>query len=211
MPPSIRRKCSSGLADAGAPHIWGLASMNLPLHPNRGGALSTRSTHPLTFSRINDLVAGLGLAVTVDNPFADRTKGEAMRAIVAATPPAGWLDTAALTMSCSKLDGARLRAGGGNANLHCGLCIPCLVRRATFIAANQPDATRYLIAELSGAARDELISRRQDDIDAVRYATAQPLDDALIDSGTWPLHYDLDKAAAIAQRGLDELAAVPLP
>jgi hypothetical protein len=189
----------------------GYTSLNLPLHPNRGGALSTRSTHPVTFSRINGVVAGLGLAVTVDNPFADRTKGEAMRAVAAATPPAGWLATAALTMSCSKLDGARLRAGGGNANLHCGLCVPCLVRRATFIAANQPDATRYLVTELSGAAQDELISRRQDDIDAVRYATARPLDDALIDSGTWPPHYDLDKAAAIAQRGLDELAAVPLP
>lgn len=56
-----------------------------------------------------------------------------------------------------------------------------------------------------------MISRRQDDIEAVRYATAEPLDENLIDTGSWPPDYDLDRATDIAQRGLDELAAVPLP
>ena len=189
----------------------GYTSLNLPLHPNRGGALSTRSTHPYTFARINELLSELGLTVTINNPFADLTKGQAMRLVAGTNPPAGWLNTAAATMSCSKLDGANLHAGGGNANWHCGLCVPCLVRRGTFIAASQVDGTHYLVNELSGAARTELIGRRQDDIDAVSYATAQPLDDNLIDSGTWPIGYDLDKAADIAQHGLDELAAVPLP
>lgn len=58
---------------------------------------------------------------------------------------------------------------------------------------------------------ETLISRRQDDIEAVRYATAEPLDENLIDTGSWPPDYDLGRATDIAQRGLDELAAVPLP
>ncbi len=189
----------------------GYTSLNLPLHASRGGALSTRSTHPTTFARVNQLLASLGIPVELDNPFALLTKGESMRTVAATNPPPGWLDAAALTMSCSKLDGARLRSGGGNANLHCGLCVPCIVRRGTFISAGQTDHTRYLIDELSNAGRDELIARRHDDIDAVLYATAQPLDELLIDSGTWPTGYDLDAAATLAQRGLDELAAVPLP
>lgn len=204
-----------GVTASGGTHLHvpenGYTSLNLPLHPNRGGALSTRSTHPVTFTRVNTLLRSLGLEVTLDNPFANLTKGEAMRVVANASPPTGWLDTAASTMSCSKLDGANLRSGGGNANLHCGLCVPCLVRRGTFIAASRTDATRYLINELTGDAQEELISRRQDDIDAVKYATARPLDDNLIDAGTWPSGYDLDRAAAIAQRGLDELAQVPLP
>ena len=189
----------------------GYTGLNLPLHPNRGGALSTRSTHPLTFFRINAMLAALQIPVTIENPFGAYTKGEAMRLVAAGSPPQGWLDAAGHTLSCSKLDGANLRAGGGNANLHCGLCVPCLVRRGTFIAANQPDHTSYLINEVSGDARTELISRRRDDIDAVRYATAVPLDENLVDSGSWPPGYDLEAAAELAQRGLDELAAVPLP
>lgn len=54
----------------------GFTSLNLPLHPNRAGALSTRSTHPETFYRVNALLQALGLEVAVTNPFATHTKGE---------------------------------------------------------------------------------------------------------------------------------------
>lgn len=188
----------------------GYTSLNLPLHANRGGALSTRSTHPSTFHRVTDLLEASNIPVQVSNPFSSLTKGEIM-ALVAEDAPSGWLDTAANTLSCSKLDGARIRGGGGNANLHCGLCVPCLVRRGTFIKANQPDTTQYLAETLNGSARLDLIKRRQDDIDAVLYATSRPLDENLIDSGTWPPSYDLDAAFQLAQRGLNELALVDLP
>jgi hypothetical protein len=63
---------------------------------------------------------------------------------------------------------------GGDPNLNCGLCVACLVRRGTYIRAQQPDKTRYLVNEMTGSSRDELIRRRQDDIDGVTYATADP-------------------------------------
>lgn len=45
----------------------GYTSLNIPLHPNRAGALSTRSTHPETFARMHRLLGLLGLAVRISN------------------------------------------------------------------------------------------------------------------------------------------------
>lgn len=187
----------------------GYTSLNVPLHPNRAGALSTRSTHPLTFHRVQRVLTVLDVTVTLINPFADFTKGEVMRQVADLNPPNGWLETSWRTISCSKLDGGRM--AGGNPNFNCGLCVPCLVRRGTYLAAGQPDQTKYLVKEMTGTDRDELIRRRRGDLDAVRYATAQPVADSLIDAQSWPDDYDLDAATDLVQRGLDELADVPLP
>jgi len=46
----------------------GYTSINPPLVTARGGALSTRSTHPTTFARISALLATLGIAIEVANP-----------------------------------------------------------------------------------------------------------------------------------------------
>lgn len=187
----------------------GYTSLNLPLHANRAGALSTRSTHPETFRRLNALLDALGVPVGVVNPFQSITKGEAMTQVAASGPPNGWLEAAAGTISCSKLDGGYL--AGGDPNLNCGLCVPCLVRRGTFLAAGQPDATAYLVDRLTGSARDALIQRRRSDIEAVRYAVAAGVDEDLIDGGTWPPDQDLDATSDLVRRGLAELAAVPMP
>lgn len=199
-------------AATGAETLWipenGYTSINAPLHPNRGGALSTRSTHPETFRRLDALVHRLGLGVVISNPFADMTKGEALRHVAASNPPDRWLDAAAGTLSCSKLDG---NWNHGNPNLNCGLCVSCVVRRGTFIAAGQPDRTVYLVDALAGTARDDLILHRRSDIEAIRYAVAAGVDDDQIDSGTWPPDQDLDAVADLVRRGLDELAAVQLP
>lgn len=187
----------------------GYTSLNLPLHANRAGALSTRSTHPETFRRLNALLGALSVPVAVVNPFQSLTKGEAMAQVAASGPPDGWLDAAAGTISCSKLDGGYL--AGGDPNLNCGLCVPCLVRRGTFLAAGQPDATAYLVDRVTGPARDALIQRRRSDIEAVRYAAVAGVDEDLIDGGTWPPDQDLDATSDLVRRGLAELASVPMP
>lgn len=186
----------------------GFISVNLPLHPNRGGALSTRSTHPETFYRVNSLLRNLGLEVTVTNPFANYTKGEEMRLIADRRPPAGWAETAGLTVSCSKLDGARIR--GGDSTLNCGLCYACITRRAAFIAAGVEDSTVYLSDRLSGAAREELLQRRYSDRAAISYAVVRGIEEDSIDAGTWPPNADLDAITALVQRGLSELEKVDL-
>lgn len=186
----------------------GFTSLNLPLHPNRAGALSTRSTHPETFYRVNTLLQSLGLSLVVTNPFAAYTKGEEMRLVADSHPANDWERIAGLTVSCSKLDGARIK--GGNSTLNCGLCYACVTRRGAFIAAGVKDSTIYLSNELKGDARVKLLERRYSDRAAISYATTRGIDDDAIDAGTWPLGADLDEISELASRGLAELGQVDL-
>jgi hypothetical protein len=113
-------------------------------------------------------------------------------------------------LSCGKLDGRLYR--GGNPNHHCGLCVPCLVRRGAFLAAGLSDDTPYLVDELVGEARHQLLERRSDDIAAVRHAAARGLDDiGLMAMGPFPDDFDLDGALDLCSRGIRELAEVPMP
>ena len=186
----------------------GYTSLNIPLHPNRGGALSTRSTHPTTLVRVNDLLAALELTVQITNPCADLTKGELMAHVAAQSPPAGWEKVAAATISCGKLDGRTFE--GGNPNLNCGLCYPCVVRRGAFLASGVTDETVYLSDTLTGDSRTQLLAKRRSDREAIAYAVEHGPDDDLIDASTWPDEYDLDQASDLVRRGLAELSAVPL-
>jgi len=186
----------------------GYTGINLPLRSNRGGALSTRSTHPDTFRRIAEILDALDIAVSIENPFEWLTKGEAMIKVAGQAPPPGWADAAALTLSCSKLNG---RWMGGPSNRNCGLCVPCMVRRATFVRADVSDGTIYLHETLSGKNLKQLIDARRGDIEAVKYAIERGVDSDAIDAGTWPNGYDLDRVESLVQRGLDELALLPLP
>lgn len=136
------------------------------------------------------------------------TKGEAMESVRNGNPPAGWVDAAAKALSCSKLDGNWF---AGSPNLNCGLCVPCMVRRATFIKANTVDNTQYLLQTIDGTHLNDLIGARRGDIEAVRYAIEAGVDVDAIDSGTWPPDYDLDRVEDLVQAGLNELALLDLP
>jgi hypothetical protein len=211
---------SLGVATAAGRDAWrlqvpenGWTSLNPPLRANRGGWLSTRSTHPHTFALLEELLGRLGLAVQVANPHAWQTKGELVRAAVDAAAEAGGRDVAAGiagTLSCAKLDGHRYK--GGNPGLNCGLCVACLVRRAAIRAAGVPDHTAYLVDRLTGDARDALLARRQPDLAAVRVAVAAGVDESLLlAAATLPRDFDVDRALDLWQRGLEELADIDLP
>ncbi len=186
----------------------GYTGINLPLRPNRGGALSTRSTHPETFHLFAQILDALGIKVTVSNPFEWMTKGEVMTMVAAASPPSGWADAAALTLSCSKLDGNWF---GASPNYNCGLCVPCMVRRATFLRAGIADKTTYVFESVTRQNLRDLIDARRGDIEAVKYAIDSGVDSDAIDAGTWPPGYDLEQAEAVVRRGLGELALLTLP
>lgn len=203
----IATATSAGARDLIVPEN-GYTGVNLLLRPNRGGALSTRSTHPETFRRVAEILSALQIDVTIANPFEWMTKGEAMAAVGAMNPAAGWIDTAAVTLSCSKLGGNWY---AGSPNLNCGLCVPCMVRRATFLRAGFEDGTQYLYQSISGSHLEGLIDDRRGDIEAVKYAIEAGADADAIDAGTWPADYDLDRVEELVQRGLDELALLDLP
>lgn len=186
----------------------GFTSLNPPLGPERGGPWTTRSTHPVTIARFNGLLAGLGLDVRVENPHAWRTKGELVAGALAVTPgdlAAG----AAGTMSCAKLNGNYYR--GGDPNGQCGLCVACVTRRASLIAAGVQDRTEYLLDRLTGEARAKLLRNRASDVEAIQLAIATPMDDIdLMAIGPYPDDFDIDAALELCRRGFEELSLVPL-
>jgi 7-cyano-7-deazaguanine synthase in queuosine biosynthesis len=186
----------------------GFTSLNPPLGPERGGALSTRSTHPLTIARFNRLLEELCLTVRLSDPYSTIAKGQLVRL----ASDAGIQDFrkgVASTLSCGKLDGGRYL--GGNPNHHCGLCFPCIVRRGAIAEAGVPDETPYLSNTLSGSALKKLRTNRSGDVAAVRRALDSGFsDEVLIAMGPFPPGYDMEAAIEICTAGLAELAHVDL-
>ncbi len=186
----------------------GFTSLNPAFGADRGGALSTRSTHPTTLQSMKLLINELGIGVHLQDLFSSLTKGELIAAAADASP-ASFPDGAAKTSSCSKLDGNWY--SGGNVNHNCGLCIPCLVRRGACISANITDSSHYLCDYLTGEALQKLHRNRADDINAVRYALVNGISDTtLMAAGPYPDDFDFECALALCSRALDELRGVPL-
>lgn len=125
----------------------GLIALNVPLDPMRLGANSTRTTHPFYMARWNQLLSELELGGKLVNPYWDRTKGEMMKgcrnqAILQKLAPR--------SQSCAHPSAARWLGKGSPANQQCGTCLPCLIRRAAFVASwgAEGDSTSYTEADL---------------------------------------------------------------
>jgi hypothetical protein len=196
-----------------ARELWvpenGFTSINPALSPARGGTLTTRSTHPRTFHMVRQLLGDLGIGVVVTNPFEWRTKGELVASAGSDLIGPRWLDATSASYSCG-LGNTQLH--GGNPNHNCGLCVACVVRRASFIAGGVDDPTDYAVDSLSGAKRSELISRRSKDLIALAAATTAGLsDEDILSGGMWPLGIDFDAVIDVVHRGLKELGGVRLP
>lgn len=197
-------------AGAGAPTVFvpenGFTSMNMPLIPSRGGARSTKSTHPWTFALVSRLLAAAEIPVLVQNPYLGLTKGELLaRAAEHGFP--GFLEATAVTLSCAKLDTGRVR--GGNPNINCGLCFACLVRRGAYQAAGLDDPTDYLVHRLKGAERNAFYLKRRDDLWALDLAEKRDVEeDDLIASAAWPPGTDFSATLDLVKRGRKELFSV---
>ena len=186
----------------------GYTSLNPPLGPERGGALSTRSTHPHTIAVFNQILEELGLVVRIRDVYAGLTKGQLVAKAARIGLPTFEAGVAS-TLSCGKLDGARYK--GGNPNYHCGLCFPCIVRRGAIAKAEIVDETIYLSETLTGASLTKLRSNRTSDIHAVKRALAEGFrDETLLAMGPFPSTFDFDMAVDLCEAGLAELGKVDL-
>jgi 7-cyano-7-deazaguanine synthase in queuosine biosynthesis len=168
----------------------GLISINPPLTRRHIGSLSTRTTHPHFMSSLQRILDAVGLGVALINPYGGKTKGE----MLAECRDRAIEQLAATSYSCGK--GKRL-------NQHCGRCVPCLIRRASFHAAGVADGTPYWADDLAEHAGNE-------DVAAVRFAAASL---AHRDVARWaaeagPLPHDPTQRSAyveVARRGVEEL------
>lgn len=176
----------------------GFISINPPLTPMRLGSLSTRTTHPVFLRRVQQVLDAAGLNVQLENPYQLSTKGEMLRdchdqGLVGAH--------AAQTTSC----GRYLQHGYE----HCGRCVPCLVRRAAFLAAGINDTTSYTFNDLG---RDDPDYAGFDDVRAVAMAVEDVrlsgLEAWLGTSLSTALLGDVSAIESMVGRGLNELNAL---
>lgn len=116
----------------------GLISLNIPLTFSRIGSSSTRTTHPYYMKMLQQLLDNLGLEIRFLNPYQFKTKGEMLLECKNQT----FMKTNIInTMSCSHPDVGRNR--GEKVTMHCGYCLPCVIRQAAMKKAGLTDDTSY--------------------------------------------------------------------
>lgn len=101
----------------------GILGLNIPIVPSRIFN-NTRTVHPTFLTKFNNLVSTLfPNTFSVENPFIGYTKGEVVKML----DNKDFKSMIKESVSCSKMD--RLRWEGVAGIKHCGVCLPCVMRR----------------------------------------------------------------------------------
>lgn len=118
----------------------GFISLNVPLGPGRIGSLSTKTTHPVYTEGIQSLWDAIGMHANLSFPYRYKTKGEIM---AQCSDQEKLKELVGSSTSCGKFQRNNLT--------HCGQCVPCMVRRAAFLAAGIDDSTEkgYVCEQLA--------------------------------------------------------------
>jgi hypothetical protein len=176
----------------------GFIAINPPLTGGRIGSLSTRTTHPIFLALLQQVLTAAGLRVEVVNPYRLKTKGEML---VECLNQSLLKAHAHQTTSCGRF----LKFG----YKHCGRCVPCQVRRASFKAWGIADTTVYVYEDL---AIDNDEHAGFDDVRSALIGIAERRD---VGTGRWlgaslssALVYDKSELAQTVERGLAEIESL---
>lgn len=176
----------------------GFVAINPALTPGRIGSLSTRTAHPIYLAMLQKLFDRADLRIKIANPYRAKTKGEMLREC---RDQGTLLSLAAQSTSCGRFL--------LNKYTHCGRCVPCQIRRASFLAWRKIDTTIYVYEDL-GKDDDQHMSF--DDVRSVAIAIAEARargTDYLVGAGlSSPLLGDTEELSAVVARGLAELKAL---
>ncbi len=174
----------------------GFISINPPLLPGRMASFSTRTTHPLFMSILQELLIGLNIKSSLIMPYRFKTKGEMLEECV---DQSMLKEHACDTTSCG-----RFRTYN---RTHCGRCVPCMVRKAAIQHWGQVDTTRYKFPSLSSAGK-----AKADDPMAVACAVLvseqQGIDSFLGATLSFASQADRPQFRRVIEHGLRELAVV---
>lgn len=117
----------------------GSVSLNYPLSPSRRSACSTRTTHPRVLDSVSVIWSALGISSAIENPFEFDTKGEMVKSIDDIDDE---IDQMILrSNSCGKRRHDERKANPDAK--HCGVCMPCIYRRAALIDAGLDNENDY--------------------------------------------------------------------
>ncbi|WP_375210915.1 Qat anti-phage system QueC-like protein QatC [Hyphococcus sp.] len=146
----------------------GFISLNPPLTDMRVGSLSTRTTHPTYFRKLQSIFDQAGFNLKIENRYALKTKGEML---IECQDQALLRKLAHTSTSCGRFLHYNYK--------HCGRCIPCLVRRAAFLRWGHNDQTTYIFDNLG--INDDAHSR----FDDVRAAAIASLAEEEVGTERW--------------------------
>lgn len=180
----------------------GSISLNHPLTKSRSSSLSTRTTHPYYLNKLQEILNKLGMDVKIKNPFEFKTKGEVID---------GCKDLKNLkklyskSVSCGKR-GHRFYWDNPTGTDHCGVCMPCIYRRAGLHKAKM-DKQLYGSDFLKKAKAPNDF---QDLTALLEFLNAnyskQEIETNLLINGSLPLD-DLSNYADVVIRTIDEVKA----
>ncbi len=105
----------------------GTIALNHPLTPSRRSSCSTRTAHPHFLNELNEILLQLGYTHQIENKYEYMTKGE-MLAQCADIPI--MLIASKESCSCAKRGTRKDIRDVPSGTNHCGVCMPCLYRRA---------------------------------------------------------------------------------
>ena len=134
----------------------GWMAINLPTAFQKSGSDISRHAHPemlRIFEGLLNAIAPTGRKIIVNNPFDNLTKGEEVTSLVSVP------DLVSNTMSCAygRRQMARIRNFSAKKNTkalkECGLCIPCLVRRAAVFKAGISEDVMHYAYSLTDSSR----------------------------------------------------------
>lgn len=182
---------SDGLVELVVPEN-GFISLNVPLDANRIGSLSTKTTHPIYMSLLQDIWEAIGIKTKITLPYRYDTKGEVLKKCKDRKLMEELIFS---TNSCGKY-----RRHGYT---QCGVCVPCLVRRAAFLEAGLQDATE------KGYLYDDISKSNSMDLNAVALAVKQVENSGINNFVKGSLSFaspeERGSYLGVVSRGIDEL------
>lgn len=182
----------------------GLVSLNVALTESRIGSLSTKTTHPYFIRLFKELLDNIAIPVEIVTPYRFKTKGE----MFMESKNKGLLGKLAkLSMSCSHSEQSRFKRV--SPKIHCGRCLPCLIRRAAFKSANIQDSD-YVVDVLSNTPEENKksgIDYRVLMMGIERFKNDSPLMDLFKVKSTGPVpSKDVTAFMEVYRRGMNELS-----
>ena len=171
----------------------GVISINAPLTPRRIGTLSTRTTHPYFIQELQKLFTSVNIPFALRNPYQFKTKGQ-MIAECANLPLLQQIIPN--TVSCSHWK---------RKNQQCGVCVPCLIRRASLHYAGITNDAQYEFNDIRQILTHQ---DRRDDLfalmNALRQKNHRNINQWVLQSGSLPTP-QLNQFANVFMNGLDEV------
>ncbi|GJJ79931.1 hypothetical protein PcPA57_06510 [Pasteurella canis] len=171
----------------------GVISINAPLTPRRVGTLSTRTTHPYFIQELQKLFTAVNIPFTLKNPYQFKTKGQM---IAECTNLPLLQQIIPDTVSCSHWK---------RKNQQCGVCVPCLIRRASLHYAGITNDAQY---EFNTIQQILAYQDRRDDlfalIRAIHQKSHRNMNQWVLQSGSLPIQ-QLNQFTDVFMNGLNEV------